>query len=990
MPETIYKLQPNRNLHLRGFDDRGAAAALHSTSATGFTVSGVFRDSADFAVLILYDADDFFAHPRMKYLPDFDLSGLVLQFDVLYDKLQPLDSPKFPTIDWPFLDGARSDGSAFKIPLFAHASLSSGGFTAATGSFTIQTPGAAAFDRVTLWYQNIAFDVIAAGGESAADIAGTLTAQINNLDWTAQGGVSALWAHQANAQIDITYARYGQVNTSGKTITFAAGQNFTGLAVGDTVRIGSIETTITTAGSNYLKVANDFGAQAGVPFLAARGGYDGNMAVMYALAKNANLGASVSSVKFSGGSSAATWRVTLDFTALAIDQVRQMWLTFAPRLSDSTAYSAEEWNATFTNWTVTDSKNNRALKVAAANSVRVEEYDYTAKYIGKSWAPADGFFSQGFAQIGSTIGDSVTVTYNCQVDHELWLGTSLYSDRGKFGVSMDGDDETLLDCYLAVEPAVVTRRVLRGAVAAGRHTVKLTVRASNPASAGNFTYFDFIEAAVRGDVPDSPGPFPLRSPAIDYDTDTTFKLSPQRLLWMFDALGFTGPMNEYLGVFWWNQRTLAGATFPKVTITVGAGFVDGDQIFLNIGGTIAGKTVFPADTPLTIAAHLAYFINETFSGVWAAVDGAALTVTSRSPTAAYNFTFAATKTSAGGTLTVKGNLQGGVKGTWVIDAAADPPLNYALQKWHADFYREVAARSLTVTTACSLELVNTPDDPASGQVWAARFPDGKAVETSTGFASLLSTQCAPMAANFLAYQIRVYLAIAKLQADAGLTPELQFGEFLWWFFSNFAPANPNGGMGYYDFETSLAAATALGRPLHSFISPNDDPTVNGSDDANFLAGRLRDHVAAIAAAIRAAYPTAVLEILWPYDVNSPQPTGRYSLGGRLNNWVNLPLEWKSKGALDRFKLEALDYGSGSRNLDLARTAIQYPLHVLSWPLDSIRYLFPVFNGGCPWEAEYLLALEEQIPATTPFAMDHVCLFGWRIEEPDLAPSAQLL
>jgi len=35
--EAIYKLQPHRTMHLRGFDGRGAAAAMHGASATGFT-----------------------------------------------------------------------------------------------------------------------------------------------------------------------------------------------------------------------------------------------------------------------------------------------------------------------------------------------------------------------------------------------------------------------------------------------------------------------------------------------------------------------------------------------------------------------------------------------------------------------------------------------------------------------------------------------------------------------------------------------------------------------------------------------------------------------------------------------------------------------------------------------------------------------------------------------------------------------------------------
>ena len=73
MTERIYKLQPNRTMALRGFDDLGAAAALHSATEDSFKVSGMFRDPADFAVLILYDADNFYEHPRLDYLPGFQI-----------------------------------------------------------------------------------------------------------------------------------------------------------------------------------------------------------------------------------------------------------------------------------------------------------------------------------------------------------------------------------------------------------------------------------------------------------------------------------------------------------------------------------------------------------------------------------------------------------------------------------------------------------------------------------------------------------------------------------------------------------------------------------------------------------------------------------------------------------------------------------------------------------------------------------------------------
>jgi hypothetical protein len=157
--EPLYKLQPTRTLHLQGFSDFGAAAALHSATETGFKVSGVFRDAADFAVLVLWDRDDFFGHPRFAYLPDGDFSGITLSFDLHYENLQPIDSPKFATLDWPYLNCLTTDGALAQLRLFDRAVQVGGSFTKAEGAFTLNgTPYG--YDRVTLWYQNIAFDKI--------------------------------------------------------------------------------------------------------------------------------------------------------------------------------------------------------------------------------------------------------------------------------------------------------------------------------------------------------------------------------------------------------------------------------------------------------------------------------------------------------------------------------------------------------------------------------------------------------------------------------------------------------------------------------------------------------------------------------------------------------------------------------------------------------------------------------------------------------------
>ncbi len=71
---------------------------------------------------------------------------------------------------------------------------------------------------------------------------------------------------------------------------------------------------------------------------------------------------------------------------------------------------------------------------------------------------------------------------------------------------------------------------------------------------GQYIDFNFLEAAVPSGIP---APLTARtnlSAALDFDTDHTYKLSPARILWILNQLGFAGPINEYLGVFWWNQR----------------------------------------------------------------------------------------------------------------------------------------------------------------------------------------------------------------------------------------------------------------------------------------------------------------------------------------------------------------------------------------------------------------------------------------------------
>ena len=998
MPETIYKLQPDRTIHLRGFQALGAAAAVHAATPNSFEVSGVFRDPADFAVLVLYDADNFFEHPRLKYLPDFNFSGLTLQFDVRYENLMPLNSRKYPTIDWPFLDVALPDGSARRVRLSDHAEVVAEPDEPARGEFNILGDNLQGYDRLVIWYQNLAFDYIVPGkvwtvwnytGGVPGNIHSVIVANRSYV-YTEQPGdtgtaIAQRLAALINGEVE-GVAADPEISASTGTL---AGELVlrTRLDNGSTVGVSGSgapaetlhhikATTVCRALADMINGANYAAAQ--TPYALAaeavgtklklrtvEGGYDADFITLYAVAKNEGLRTAEGAVGLKGGLSTAVLRVTLDFDALSLPEIRSMWLTFAPRLANGAEYEPVEWRAQFSGWAVTGPEQARRLRVAAPGSVRVNCLEPACTYQG-AWADETGFYHDNAARRAVSAGTSVTIRYHCGQPHELWLGTALGNQMGSVAATLDGAPLSPLSLNLTVDPPVVTRRRLAAAVAAGEHVVELRYLG------GEGFVLDFLEAAVPGDVPDALAARNTISATLDYSTDHAYKLPPSRILWMMEKLGLRGPLNEYIGVFWWNERKGVGGNRPQIQLDFSGEFAAGDQILLSIGGQVCGKSVFPSESTDVIAKHFEYLINATYVGVWAKATGSSLTIHARAATDAYEFPVTvnvepvegSTGQASGG-----GALAGGTEAVWEVDAEAETALNRAARDWHADFYAWCAARGFEVATACSMELVNPPAS------FAARYPDGAPVRTDVGFAGLHSTHCA-FHTDMLTYHQRVYGELAGLMAGAGLTPSLQCGEFTWWYFTNYSAGNPQGGMAYYDSETSSLATATLGREIHTFRRPDDDPNVNGGADAAFLRGRLRDYAAGLMAHVRGLYPGARFEVLFPYDVNHPQPRGVHQLGGRLNRFVNLPVEWESPGAsgFDGFKLETLDFGAWSRDLDLVRECQRFAAG-LGWPAPKLRMMTPVFRAGYPFEKEIAHAFDLGFGAVSLWAFDHVCIYG---------------
>ena len=362
-------------MYLRGFDRRGCAASLNNASASGFTVSGVFSDQADFAVLVLFDADDQFGHLfTTKYLPDFSLAGVTLDFDLAITNAQNPVSRKFQSVPWgalSYITKSETPGTISLQPMATSAT----GMAAASQTFTVNgTP--ALYDRVQLVYlSNLVYDylvstalssgpstvtfgffnflgtgynhtitigsntyshvqlstdgsgdiaiALAAAINAANDpnatasvsannviltartnsgasiscsasdgngpgtlfesqgacpfIAAQLAAQINGTNWAFLNPTIALMATVSGASFTVYAARYGTVNTSGTSVSFASGQNFLGSQAGDPILINGVQYAIASVTSpTSATLTTSAGTQTGVNYLAPGGGRDGN------------------------------------------------------------------------------------------------------------------------------------------------------------------------------------------------------------------------------------------------------------------------------------------------------------------------------------------------------------------------------------------------------------------------------------------------------------------------------------------------------------------------------------------------------------------------------------------------------------------------------------------------------------------------------------------------------------------------------------------
>src|ERR1700733_975164 len=506
MSETLQKLQPDRDLQCYFFEP-SAVAALSATSATGFTVSGTWRQQFDWAV-IEWNRDNVFEHPAFRYLPDGDLSGLTLSYRESRENCIPLDSTLYPTVDWPTLRIWANNGSGeqiYHIPLTSYATPIAGSYQSASVQFTL-------------------------GG----------TATVG--DYV---GLAFLSEHKPQ-----------QLNP-GDTLAFAIQNIVEGInAFSATMQASAAGATITI---KYLG--------AGLPLPASSTtGANGNLIGAYTYVSGGQTEEWDSPSRlFSGGTSPSQWQITLPFASLSdpvlglvpASAIRKLRWTYSAALQAG-AFARSEFQVVVSNWTVTGS--GQGYSIAGPGSRRIEDDSVQMQYAG-TWTSAGGNYSGGLIHSTSVPASSVSCTYTSAQDHSLYLGTRLLASGTLISIVVDAVSPLSVNLNLSGEDVLI--RILLGQLTAGTHTVTAT----HVGASGTDFYCDFLEIAIPATAYPTETSESKLAAATDWDTQNSLELAPERTAWMIYSLGFLGRVNHYVGALWFYELNCVGQQYASATIT---------------------------------------------------------------------------------------------------------------------------------------------------------------------------------------------------------------------------------------------------------------------------------------------------------------------------------------------------------------------------------------------------------------------------------------
>jgi hypothetical protein len=216
--------------------------------------------------------------------------------------------------------------------------------------------------------------------------------------------------------------------------------------------------------------------------------------------------------------------------------------------------------------------------------------------------------------------------------------------------------------------------------------------------------------------------------------------------------------------------------------------------------------------------------------------------------------------------------------------------------------------------------------------------------------------------------------MAAIQAAAGLTPFLQFGEVQWWYFpDNGLPSGPGylsyAGMPFYDAWAQAQFLSEYGRAMTTFTTNTVDPTAY-PDEIAFLQAVLGNFTAAIMTYVRTTQPTCRFEVLYPTDVNATA----------FNSAFNFPPSAWTPAALTILKTECFGYTLG-RDLDQAEASIDFGAAV-GFPASQRSHLVGVSDSTTAWLKEVQIAEGKRLESVVLFALDQYCLIGYATPLPE--------
>ncbi len=910
MPDSLTKLRPDRDLQCY-FQQPSAVAALSQTNTTGFTVSGSFRQQTDWAV-VEWNRDNVHEHPTLRCLPDGDLSGIRLSYQEARQSCMAMDCNLWPTVDWPFLriwaSGADGAELEYKVPLLNYATAAVGGFSSAQAAFAL------------------------GGAVTASDYV--------ELVWEAGDGVSP-WLRHA------THMMYYNDTLAGVA---------QGLA--DSINASAADTGMSAAAN---------GAQITLQY-AVSSGANGNRVGVYANVSGSGTETWTPAWQLmAGGASPSAWTVNLDFSNLQgyvgpdftmlaqvpTQSVRKMRWTWAPN-QQTDIFARREFQVVISNWRVTGA--NTQYSVAGPGSRRVEDSDKSLTWSGAWQASAIGNYSGGSIRTTSSIGASVAYSYTANSSHSVYLGTRMFRSDSTAGaqiaISFDGAMSSQTLAMTGEEDSLV--RIKVADASAGVHTITAT-----QTGAGVF-YFDFFEIAYPTTSLPVFAATPRTTLATDWDTEHSLALAPERTAWLINTLGFQGRANHYAGAMWFYELTRPGSQYASATVVFTGTPEFGAYTNLQIAGTSYQHLNLIADTAASIALALALELNAGATAVRGVANGATLTIWARALGTAGNGLSVSADTSGSATFTAQasGALSGGLDGDlstmawaqgWRTDLAASPRLNRAARDWHASYFAALREYGIDAAAAFSMELQH--GDPTVQTGIAQRYPNGDPTLVST---PALQTNFSPTS---LAFWQEAYLEMAGLMTAAGLRPYLQFGEVQWWY--NAAAS----GMPFYDAYTSSAFQAQYGRPMGVIPSQNSSPS-DFPSECVFLPTLIGQFTQSIMSYVRASYPTARFEVLYPHDTNNTA----------LNRLVNYPASTWTPAILDCLKTENFIY-TGNRDLNSARQSIQLPLGNGFTPAQA-SHLVGIGDYTTPWRKERRLAIQQGDESVVLFALDQFCLIGY--------------